>query len=104
MLSRGLLVGAPPLPVAAGFTKGMPLFNSIHNDLLKPLLVEEPPSKPKGAAARRRAFSACLCLLSLSLAPRGIQDRGLISLIPLFLVGKAQCATEGDSRLGQSLL
>lgn len=101
-MSRGLLVGAPPLPVTAALTKGLALFNFIHNDLLRHLLLEEPPSKPKGAVARQRAFSAYLYLLSLSLAPHVIQDRGLISLIPLFLVVKAQCAIEGDSL--QSLL
>lgn len=101
-MSWGLLVGASPLPVTAGLTKGMPLFNFMRNGLLRHLLVEEAPSKPKEAVERQRAFSAYLYLLSL--APPVIQDRGLVSLIPLFLVVRAQCAIEGDSLLGQSLL
>lgn len=103
-MSQRFLVGALPPPVTAGPTKAKPLFNFIPSDLLKHLLVEESPSKPRGAVVRQRAFSAYLYLLSLSLALHVIQDRGLISLIPLFLVVKAQCAIEGDSLLGQSFL
>lgn len=103
-MSRRLLVGVPPFLVTAGLTKGMPLSHFIHNDLLRHFMVEEPPLKPEGAVTRQRAFPAYLYLLSLSLAPPVVQDRGLISLIPLFLVVKAQRAVEGVSLLGQSLL
>lgn len=98
-----LLAEASPLTITARIAKGMSLSNSIHNGFLRHLLGEEPPLKPKGALARQKAFSACLYLLSLSLAPHVIQDRGLISLSLLFLVAKAQGAIECDSLLGQSL-
>lgn len=85
----GLLAEAPPLTITARLAKGMSLSNSSHNDFLRHLLGEEPPLKPEGGVARQRAFSACLYLLSLSLAPHVIQDRGLISLSLLFLVAKS---------------
>lgn len=78
-MSQRFLVGALPPPVTAGPTEGKPLFNFVPSDLLKHLLVEESPSKPRGAVVRQRAFSAYLYLLSLSLALHVIQDRGLIS-------------------------
>lgn len=99
-----IISGCSSSPSSCRAYKRYAFFHFIHNDLLRHLVVEDPPLKPEGAVTRQRAFPAYLYFLLLSLAPSIIQDRGLISLIPLFLVVKAQCAVEGDSLLGQSLL